>query len=142
MTFLDTGYFIALLNPRDELHHRAFAWSQFVEDNLLVTEHVLWETVNHYSLPSNRSKVHALLAQVRSDPAYEIVPASPGLFDAGVLLHAQSVDKEWSLTDCISFVVMRERVVHRALAYDRHFEQAGFEALLRRDPSPRAGAKE
>ena len=43
-------------------------------------------------------------------------------------------DKEWSLTDCISFVLMRERSVHEALAYDHHFEQAGFVALLRRDP--------
>jgi predicted nucleic acid-binding protein len=42
--------------------------------------------------------------------------------------------KEWSLTDCISFVVMNERKIRRALAYDHHFEQAGFEPLLRKDP--------
>src|SRR6266851_7667037 len=49
-------------------------------------------------------------------------------------LHAQRLDKEWSLTDCISFVVMERRGISRALAHDQHFEQAGFEALLRRDP--------
>jgi uncharacterized protein len=44
------------------------------------------------------------------------------------------MDKSWSLTDCISFAVMNDRGITRAMAYDHHFEQAGFEALLRRDP--------
>jgi predicted nucleic acid-binding protein len=52
----------------------------------------------------------------------------------GLELHSRRADKEWSLTDCISFFVMQERGIHQALAHDHHFEQAGFEALLRRDP--------
>ncbi len=44
------------------------------------------------------------------------------------------MDQEWSLTDCISFIVMQQRGISPALTYDHHFEQAGFEALLRRDP--------
>lgn len=49
-------------------------------------------------------------------------------------MHRERPDKEWSLTDCISFALMGERRIQRALAYDHHFEQAGFEALLRKDP--------
>jgi len=63
-----------------------------------------------------------------------LVDASPELFSAGLSLHKLRPDKYWSLTDCISFVVMEQRNLHRALALDNHFEQAGFEALLRRDP--------
>ena len=73
---------------------------------------------------------------MRSDPACELVQASPLLFDAGLRWHRDRPDKEWSLTDCISFAVMSERKILRALAYDHHFEQAGFEALLRGDPPP------
>jgi predicted nucleic acid-binding protein len=67
-------------------------------------------------------------------PPFIFIPASPELFADGLRLHHERPDKEWSLTDCISFHVMRERGITRALAYDIHFEQAGFEALLRRDP--------
>jgi predicted nucleic acid-binding protein len=49
-------------------------------------------------------------------------------------LHERRPDKQWSLTDCISFEVMREHGITTALAYDEHFVQAGFDALLRRDP--------
>jgi len=55
-------------------------------------------------------------------------------FRAGVELYRARMDKEWSITDGISFEIMRERGIRRALAYDAHFEQAGYEALLRRDP--------
>jgi predicted nucleic acid-binding protein len=48
--------------------------------------------------------------------------------------HERAQDKEWSLTDCISFLLMRERGIHEALTHDHHFEQAGFVALLRSDP--------
>jgi predicted nucleic acid-binding protein len=58
-----------------------------------------------------------------------------GLVLKGLSLHQSRPDKHWSLTDCISFVVMQDRAVQQALAFDYHFEQAGFEALLRRDPT-------
>jgi uncharacterized protein len=46
-------------------------------------------------------------------------------------MFAARSDKRWSLTDCISFVVMQERGLTEALTADRHFEQAGFSILLR-----------
>ena len=49
----------------------------------------------------------------------------------GVALYAERPDKDWSLTDCISFVVMRKMDITEALTGDRHFEQAGFTALLK-----------
>lgn len=85
-------------------------------------------------MPKDRPSAHALIEHVRSDPACEVVPASSKLFEAGLRLHRERLDKEWSLTDCISLALMGERRIQRALAYDHHFEQAGFEALLRKDP--------
>src|SRR5262245_38611219 len=79
-------------------------------------------------------KVHAFLGFVRTASGYEIVPASAALFAKGLHLHEQRPDKEWSLTDCIWFVVLSDRGISRALTHDHHYEQAGFEALLRRDP--------
>src|SRR5262249_3534326 len=98
-------------------------------------EFVLLETVNSMSAPIDRGKAHAMVNAIRSSAAYEVVAIAPHLFEAGLQFHAARPDKEWSFTDCISFVVMDGRKVSRALASDHHFEQAGFEALLRRDPS-------
>jgi predicted nucleic acid-binding protein len=134
MIFVDTGYLIALVQPRASLHPRAQAWAQAVAGALLVTEQVLWETVNGLSMPLDRPKAHAIIARLRSAQDCEIVSASEALFNEGLELHAQRPDKEWSLTDCISFLVMQRHSVSRALTPDHHFEQAGFEALLRRDP--------
>lgn len=134
MILVDTGYLLALLDERDALHPRALTWARATLDRLLVSEYVLWETINACSKPVNRPKVHALLAHIRAAPAYEIVSASRDLFEAGVRTHGQRSDKEWSLTDCLSFILMQERGITSALTHDHDFEQAGFEALLRRDP--------
>jgi predicted nucleic acid-binding protein len=134
MILLDTGYFVALFTPNDSLHERAVEWSSHVNEPLLVTEYVLLECVNSFSRPKDRASAHALVEHVQSNPAYEVIYASRRLFEGGLRLHRERPDKQWSLTDCISFNLMIERGVKRALAYDHHFEQAGFEALLRMDP--------
>jgi predicted nucleic acid-binding protein len=137
MIFADSGFFIAQLKPHDELHKRASEWSRFVAEagtRILTTEYVLIELGDALSAPADRGKFHAALKRLRQATDVEIIPASSALFQQGAALHCARPDKEWSLTDCLSFIVMQEHGVMRALAYDHHFEQAGFEALLRREP--------
>ncbi|MFO1420480.1 MAG: PIN domain-containing protein [Candidatus Competibacteraceae bacterium] len=134
MIFVDASFLLAVLNPRDALHSRAQAWAEVITEPLLVTEYVIWELVNALSMPADRAKVHAAIQEIQTAPEWEWVPASPELFSAGMQLHGERPDKAWSLTDCISFLTMQQRHIHRALTYDHHFEQAGYAALLRRDP--------
>lgn len=112
MIFVDSGFLLALAQPADALHQRAVAWSQRLSEPLLVTEHVLCETVNHLSKIADRARAHRIVDRV-NDSNYTVVHASPELFAAGLQLHRNRPDKEWSLTDCISFHVMRERGVTR-----------------------------
>ena len=72
-----------------------------------------------------------LVRQLLIDPGTVFIPASAALFDAGLKLFAARYDHTWSLVDCISFVVMKQRRLKEALTADRHFVQAGFRALLR-----------
>ena len=64
------------------------------------------------------------------DSRVEIVRLTPELLERGVTLFRSRADKNWPLTDCISFVVMEHHGLSEALTADRHFEQAGFKALL------------
>ncbi len=134
MIFVDTGYFLGVLLPDDTLAHRAVPWEERLREPLLTSEFVLVEVADALGLPRNRSMVRPFFNSLRQDNVIEIVPASSELFDDGLQFYDARNDKEWSLTDCISFVLMRQRGITRALAFDHHFEQAGFEALLRRKP--------
>ena len=71
------------------------------------------------------------LDELRADPDALIVPGDDSLWERGRILFAQRPDKQWSLTDCISFVVMQDRGITEALTADHHYEQAGFVGLLK-----------
>jgi predicted nucleic acid-binding protein len=135
MIFVDASYLVAFANPADVLHARARAWSGVIDESLLTTDFVLCEFVNLLSKAKDRRRAAATLNWFNSVVGAQRVAASRALFDAGLFLHEQRPDKEWSLTDCISFHVMQQHAITRALTHDHHFEQAGFDAILRRDPS-------
>jgi predicted nucleic acid-binding protein len=129
--FADSFYFLALLNERDEAHARAVAFSQSSDHALLTTAWVLTEVGDAFALPAARRRFLQLLEDLRADADCTLLRATQELFDQGVALYAQRVDKDWSLTDCISFSAMRQHSLTDALTGDRHFEQAGFKALLK-----------
>ncbi|HET6880920.1 MAG TPA: hypothetical protein VFI31_12235 [Pirellulales bacterium] len=72
-----------------------------------------------------------ILEAIGNDPTVDLVEANTALFQRAIDLYRRRPDKEWSLTDCTSFVVMQEQEIREALTADSHFEQAGFIALLK-----------
>lgn len=130
--FADTFYFLALRNPQDEAHAQAVAaTSQLGGRTLVTTAWVLTEVADALAKPANRAGFAELMTMLSSNPDVEVVPPTQDLFESGVALYVRRPDKDWSLTDCISFVVMTERPITEALTGDHHFEQAGFRALLK-----------
>jgi uncharacterized protein len=131
--FLDTAYAIALSSPKDTYHARAAALADELEQHpvrLLTTRAVLLEIGSALARQRFRSAAIALLEALEHDPAVEIVPLSESLFAKAFQLYRARPDKEWGLTDCVSFVVMMDRGLSEALTTDEHFHQAGFRALL------------
>jgi predicted nucleic acid-binding protein len=68
---------------------------------------------------------------MHQDPNLTIMRQTSAQFESALQRYQQATDKSWSLTDCASFEVMEAEKIEVALTYDRHFVQAGFEALLR-----------
>ena len=131
MKFADTSYLLALLNPDDEFHDCATALSGGLDETVVTTMWGLTELGDALHRGRNRATFVRLLDTLGGHENFEVVPASAELFLRGVELFRARLDKEWSLTDCISFIVMTEKRIGEALTADRHFEQAGFQALLK-----------
>ncbi len=133
--FLDSAYPIALASTTDQHHAVAAKMASSLEARpvrLVTTRAVLLEIGNALAKPAFRLIGAELLKRFETDPQVEIVSLDNVLYRRGLELFDSRSDKAWSLTDCISFVVMRERELTEALTSDQHFEQAGFSALLRK----------
>lgn len=132
--FADTSYWIALLNPHDELHRKAIAASQdYPAEQVVTSEMVLVELLNGFSDhgPRVREAVSRAVQTLRSDPRIRVIPQTGDQFDRALVRYQSMVDKNWSLTDCASFLIMEAEGIEAALTHDRHFAQAGFQTLLR-----------
>jgi predicted nucleic acid-binding protein len=94
---------------------------------------VLVEVLNNFSGEGSRSRraVVSLVQRIVDDEDIELVPQTPQLFRTALALYRNRLDKNWSLTDCASFLIMEQRQITEALTHDRHFEQRGYSALLR-----------
>ena len=132
--FADAGYWIAIINPLETLHLKAKKLAQtHLSAKLITTELVLVELLNFYAAggPRMRSLAARYVAQIRQNNYVEVIELNAELFDKGHQLYANRPDKEWGMVDCVSFVVMQQWGLTDALAYDHHFQQAGFRALMR-----------
>ena len=134
IVFADSGYWIALLDNRDSLHSRALALSgKSIADQLVTTSLVIVEVFNFLSTRGEHMRLRAVewARSIHSTANIDVVQHTNEQLWTAVERYAARSDQTWSLTDCASFLVMEERNITEALAYDRDFEQAGFIALLR-----------
>jgi predicted nucleic acid-binding protein len=131
--FLDTSYVIALLNSKDQYHKNAKRLQQLVvrqPKKVWTTEAVLIEIGNSLT-GIHRGQAVSFINLCYKTPNLKVINVSTSLLNKGIELYASHHDKTWGLTDCISFVVMYENRILYALTADKHFEQAGFRAMLR-----------
>lgn len=134
LVFADTGYWVALLNPRDELHNKATELSKSLNPVHIVTSKmVLTEVLNDFSKRGDylRKVATELIDRINKNSNITVISQTSQQFQQGLELYKNRLDKNWSLTDCVFFKIMEQMGIYEALAYDKHFEQAGFKALLR-----------
>lgn len=138
--FLDTSGLIAVANSDDQWHDAAEAvWHSLVESGvrLITTSLVLVEPGDGLSRIQYRQLALDIYGRLQSSPRVSIIHATPDHTERGWQLFRHRRDKEWGVTDCVSIVVMRDWGVTEVFSSDHHFEQAGFEVLLRAEPRNR-----
>ena len=131
--FVDSAAWIALINTTDDLHEQAQEVMARLRQNktfLVTTEFILLEVADALSSINIRQKTYATLKAIRQSQAIKVIPVNQSLFDAGLAIYNQHSDKDWGLTDCISFAVMQQEKITTAFTSDRHFIQAGFIRLM------------
>ncbi len=129
--FADSVYYFALLLHTDQTHQRAVEITRQLKDPITTTAWVMTEVANTFAAPPFRSAFLSLLDDLQADANVRVIAPDQELFELGVELYRNRIDKSWSLTDCISFVVMEREGIKEALTTDHHFSQAGFRTLLR-----------
>ena len=131
--FADSAAWIALTDSADDLHELAARVYQKLytrKTRIVTSELVLVEVANSLSAPRLRPYACDLIGNLRTEGKVDVVRLSTELFTEAFHLFSNRKDKEWSLTDCSSFVIMTERKITTAFTSDHHFEQAGFSKLL------------
>lgn len=131
--FVDTSFVIAMVNASDRHHERATA----LDAKYMTTGHrlvlhwgVLTEIADGFARLHRRAKAFTLIRRMLTEPAYQVYCVDENLLQKAIELYCSRPDKEWGLTDCISFVLMQSLNIGDALTADTHFVQAGFRALL------------
>ena len=130
--FLDTGYIIALEASDDQNHEASLQhWSLFVKNlpPVVTTSYVFDETVTFFNNRGHHQKSVEIGTNLLKSPSIKFIHVDQALFQEGWTYFKKHSDKTYSLTDCISFVLMKHLGIKRALTFDGHFMQAGFKTL-------------
>lgn len=129
--FVDTSFVVALVNRNDQHHRLALQLAdRFSGPGLVTTDAILLEIGNALSRNFRRESVDIIEDFLTSDDV-QVIHLHPPLFRNAFDLYKSRSDKTWGLIDCVSFVVMNELGIIDALSTDKHFEQAGFNILIK-----------
>jgi predicted nucleic acid-binding protein len=131
--FADTFYWVALIHAKDQWHKKVRSYSVSIKDySLVTTDLVLVEYLNFFgkSDPYLKQGVVNFYQQIQAASNVEIIAVDSSLIESGVKLYANRLDKGYSLTDCISMIVMKQLGISEILTHDKHFTQEGFNIIF------------
>jgi predicted nucleic acid-binding protein len=131
--FADTLYWIALVNSRDQWRQSAASLNAKLSNaRLVTTDGVLTELANFFAEYGDvmGRKVALTIRAILEEEQIEVVTENRQTFLAGLAFYEARLDKAYSLTDCRSMNVMKERGIVDVLTHDSHFTQEGFNVLL------------
>ena len=136
LVFVDTSAWLALINKSDTFHVKAKNIRDILlRDNIqfIVTDYVIVEVANSLSKIPWRSSAIQLINSIQLSENIRVVEINKEIYNEAWGLYSNRTDKEWGLTDCASFVVMKRYAITVAFTNDHHFEQMGYNILLKEE---------
>jgi len=131
--FADTSFFFALVAKRDPAHQAAVsAYAKLLRARcrVVTTDYIIDETLTLTKARISAETALALLDRIETSEAITLEDITDRRFSAAKAFFRKHADHGYSFTDCTSFVLMNELEQTAALTTDRHFIEAGFQALL------------
>lgn len=129
--FVDTLFIVAVINKQDQYHQKALELGRNFDNFYLVTSDAILLEVGNALSSKYKNEAVAIIDTFLDSEEIEVIRLNPNLFAEALNLYRQYQDKSWGLVDCISFVIMKQLKINQALTFDKHFIQAGFQALMR-----------
>lgn len=132
--FVDSFAWIAVINKSDNYHRISLkTLEEFLNKhvNLITTNYAIVETINALSKVEFRKAVIEFINKLERSPSVEIVKITDEIYNNAWTLYQQRMDKNWGITDCTSFEVMRMFNIRKAFTNDKHFEQAGYSVVVK-----------
>lgn len=121
------------METTDDQNHLSASrhWQDFLKTlpPLVTTSYVFDEIVTFFNSRKRHEKAVEVGNNLLKSDSIELIQVDEKLFQEGWKFFQKYKDKSYSLTDSISFVVMTERKIRKALTFDKHFAQAGFEKI-------------
>ena len=131
--FIDTGGFYALISPDSKVHRLSVAIMEEAarqQRRAITTDYIIDETATLLRARGLSKLLAEFFRLAEESQALTVEWTTPDRFAAARKFMFKHLDQEFSFTDCVSFVVMKELRLRDALATDNHFRVAGFNPLL------------
>jgi uncharacterized protein len=133
--FVDSSFFIALINTSDKDHSIAKdVYKKVIKEKwkIFITDNVIIELGDYFSkLRWREIGRNWIISILDEKETFNVISLDKTIFIESLILFMKHKDKEWGLTDCISFVTMKKHKISEVLTFDHHFEQAGFTNLIK-----------
>jgi predicted nucleic acid-binding protein len=130
MIFVDTGAWYALATASDPDHEAAKAFVASNGEPLFTSDYIVDELLTLFSVRGERAKGIEWRRDVLDRGGATLIRVTDGDFSAALGIYEKFHDKDWSFTDCTSYVIMERLGVGMAFSFDRHFHQFGTVAVV------------
>jgi len=126
--FLDTSFLVAFYNKRDKNHQKARRFISKSDKSMafLISDYIFDEVLTVLLVRGGKSLSIEAGRKILEDERIDLFQIDEEIFQKAWMVYQGFQDKEWSFTDCASYVLMKNLSIDTGASFDDHFNQFGF----------------